>query len=320
MPKILKIKIDGTVSGREIPTDVEELELDCKAVAARAFENRRRLISVKLINTETIGREAFRNCKHLIKAELPETLREIGSRAFRDTDLRRLIIPKGVAKLGTGVILGSGNSSPILEIYSEEGEAPLFFDSSFHLAEKTRLIVRSPKTDEILYQFPVFNCLEDVLTWHGPDFSRYDQMILDSLDSDNPRTEAARMRVKYPINLSGGVLEIFKDHVSEKTAETLKKTVAFPMLLDYFYGYEDLKLNTILELIPYFENIKRVEVTEELKGTLNIKIGGDMKEISSKELAEAAEASARLGMTELTAVLMDELHKRGGGNAPDLEL
>lgn len=327
MPKTYKFQTDGIVHGNEIPDDIEELELDCKAVAAKAFANRKNLRTLKLFNAETIGEGAFRGCRRLYFATLPDSLHEIGNRAFRDTPLNSLKIPRGVTKLGTGVISGAGFYFPVLEIYSEEKEAPLFFDGSFHLADHTKLLVHSPKTEKILYQCLVFNRLEDVLTPHGADFSEYDQKLLKSFDTDDPyrsNIDAARLRIHYPAGINGETLELFKDHVSEYTKRSLqdpKFEIIQPLFSDIVPYCDDLRLKAILELIPYFED-KFPDASKTLTKMLYYKINNDLDNISRKDLAETAKLSAKTGMTELTALLMEKLHEKGGigGDVRDLEV
>lgn len=54
-------------------------------------------------NTKIIGHSAFGNCQNLSKCVLPEGLKEIQDRAFVDTDMGKLILPKSIEKLGEEV-------------------------------------------------------------------------------------------------------------------------------------------------------------------------------------------------------------------------
>ena len=44
------------------------------------------------------------------------------------------------------------------------------------------------------------------------------------------------------------------------------------------------------------------------------------QDIKTERLLNVSDYSAHKGKTEMTAFLMQKLHERGGGNAPDLEL
>lgn len=81
---MLKIKIDGVVSAENIheyiPDNVEELELECREVAERAFFNNRKLRTLRLINAAKIGEFAF-SCTWLETVELVNC-REIARFAF----------------------------------------------------------------------------------------------------------------------------------------------------------------------------------------------------------------------------------------------
>lgn len=54
-------------------------------------------------NTKIIGHSAFENCQNLSKCVLPEGLKEIQDRAFVNTSIGRLILPKSIEKLGKDV-------------------------------------------------------------------------------------------------------------------------------------------------------------------------------------------------------------------------
>lgn len=51
---------------------------------------------------DSIGDEAFRNCKSLVSVDLPKSLRYIGFEAFRDSSLKSIYIPNSVNYVGGG--------------------------------------------------------------------------------------------------------------------------------------------------------------------------------------------------------------------------
>ena len=302
--------------GNGVFADCKQLSrasLDCKVIGDRSFFECYNLNDLTLLNTEVIGEYAFSRCKLNGKIALPDTLREIKNNAFADSLIEHLVIPPSVTKLGSHIASYSRyrEDPAVLEIYlKDDGIAP-FFDGNPHYALKTKLVVRSLETGKILYQFVVFNCFETVLTEHGVDFTEYDKLFFDPSVTN---IEAARTRIHHPIGLSKETSEHLKDYLSEAVSEQLKS-----LLCERSFNFDDfkehlneLKVKAIIELIPDFETAKLPEVTEALMKHLYKKINDidSFDKVSDSELMEITEYSARQGMTELTALLMQKLHER----------
>lgn len=292
MPNKLKIKTDGIVSGSDIPDNAEELEIDCKIIGEKAFANRENLRSVTLINTEVIDEKAFIDCHSLQEINLPDTLLEIKNEAFRRTKIMDLVIPPSVTSLGCYIFSSDRwfDEMPVLEVYQKKDGTFPFTPGCSHTELYTILIVRSEETGEILFKFVVFETPSEVLTEHGVDFKEYDKRFHDIFFYKHLiYVEAARIRMLYPIGLNKEAFEYLKDYVSEQTTRQIKHQI------DHFYKSHELTIN--INEFPHFD------------------------EINSKHFMELIDYSAQKGATEITALLMQKLHERGGsGGAEDLDL
>lgn len=325
MPRSFKFKTAGIVTGDEIPIDVEELKLDCKVIGEYAFTHHRDLVSVTLINTEVIRKEAFDGCR-LKNIRLPDTLREIGDWAFADADISHLIIPPNVVKLGSNVITDEIFYQTMTIYLKDEKTAP-FFDGSLHYVYKPLwLVVRSLRTRKILYRFLVFNYLEETLTEHGVDFTKHDElMMIEDNNGYNYCAEAARARLKHPVNMSAEAIEKLKDRVSGITFDRLKSMMSY-------YGFDEnyplkefkkyavcnfIRLKAVMELMQNNDENISPGIIEILTQLFHKKLN---ENLSADELAQAAKYSAKLGLIEITAILMQKLHEKGHTGKAALEL
>ena len=103
---------DETLSGLHLPagpaplrklaeTPVILLEERQKKLKPGEFRDELRLTELMLPpQVEDIGDEAFFGCRNLRKVILPDGLRRIGKKAFRDTALEEIRIPESVAEIG----------------------------------------------------------------------------------------------------------------------------------------------------------------------------------------------------------------------------
>lgn len=296
MTQKFKFKTNYTVYQDDIPYGTECLELDCKKIGKNAFANRKDLRSVTLINTEVIGEDAFRGCRALQEIRLPDTLREIKDFAFWNTDIRYLSIPKSVTRLGK-LIVCNGNlailceyeerlaKSCTVEVYLKDETFP-FFPGCWPGDKNSILVARSPETDEVLLRFVMLGTPDMVFPGNGIDFTEYDNIFKDrEFNHYNDLLmllQAAEMRLDFPVGMSADTLLFFRNYVSDKYKSL-------------FY-FSEAYLTDDLDEFPYLDKI------------------------NNKDLMEIIDRCARFGLTELTAVLMQKLHERGGGNMPDLEL
>lgn len=336
MAKTLKLKIDGVVYGNEVPEDVEELELECAALANGAFENRKDLRSVTLIGTEIIGKRAFSGCENLAKINLPETLRTIKDEAFKDTVIENIVIPPGVTTIGSCILIINffSNVCPVMEIYLKDGKTAPFFDGSKHYAPHVRLTARSLETGEILYRFMVFNCMEEVLNGQGANFTDYDESnhIFDLKFTAGRRDPqflfiAVYLRIHYPTGLTEERIDELKTVLSNAAAGEL--TVMINELglvyefkrIEKFEYYDEIKIKSLAELICYSMTKDIPEVTEILVKNLH-KRYDELIELDPDELLMLLKISQRMHTVEFTAVLLQTLHEKGcdNGGIGDLEL
>ena len=271
MSEKLKIKVNGTVSESDIPYGTEYLELDCKVIGKSAFRDHEKLKSVTLLNTEVIDENAFEFCISLREVKLPDTLQEIGKRAFSQSGIRHLVIPPGVTEIGEDIL-----ESGTIEIYLKDGVLPV--KPGVRPAENgTLLVVRSPETNEVLCKFVLLGSPDIVLTKHGIDFTEYDKMFNDrflgycyGLDTT---IRAAKVRLHNSVGMS------------RKTMELLKEYIPMSIAFDIEYMINENSIEE-LEEYPYLDDI------------------------DTERFLNLIDYSAQQGKTEMTAVLMQKLHER----------
>lgn len=287
---------------------------DCGEIGGKAFY-KCAVNDLKLTNTEVIGESAFEECRDLREIELPETLREIKSRAFFGTRISNCVIPRGVLRLGKAMF----DILDTLEIYqSADGKFPRFVDGE---PWRATIIARSAQTDEILFEYiSTSDC--EVLTEHGADFTEYDKSLpgLWEMWGNTARIEAAVMRLSFPCGMSGETRGELLEYCSKTAAYELKDMIRrqfhISYLTDYkFYDY--IKLPAFLEVVTYSIEENRGEHTNVLLNILQKKLCecDDVNVIDSAKLFEIMEFSAQNGRTELTAIILQILNKiRNGGN------
>ncbi len=98
-------------------------------IARGAFENRGGLISVTLPDSlREIGDRAFYGCNRLESIQLPHGLRSIGAEAFRGTVIEELVLPPEIAAIGDGAFAGReySNEAAVLRSIQVSGQNPHF--------------------------------------------------------------------------------------------------------------------------------------------------------------------------------------------------
>lgn len=262
MAEKIKIKVNGTVSENDIPHGTEYLELDCKKIGKRAFANRKDLKYVTLLNTEVIGEEAFCGCRALQEIRLPDMLREIKNRAFWNSDIRYLSIPKSVTRLGKH-ILCNGNldifcdyekrlaKSCTIEVYLKDGTFP-FYPGCWPGDKTSILVARSPETDKVSLRFTMLGTPDMVFPGNGIDFTEYDNMFADRESNHYNNLllllQAAEMRLDFPVGMSADTLLFFKNYVSDKYK-------------NLFY-FSEAYLTSNIDEFPYLDKINNKDLME----------------------------------------------------------
>lgn len=293
--------------------------LDCKTIGRSALAHCKALNSVTLLNTEIIGKWAFGCCKSLNEIGLPDTLRVLGDNAFMLTGILHLAIPPSVVVIGS-IILDKDKDNTakfIIEMYLKNGTLP-FKPDTFIAPQGTLIIIRSPETNEILYQYVLFGSGGNVLGKHGIDFTKYDEEFKDpgfsyGLDDFEMTFQAARVRLHNPAGMSAETYAFYKDYVSEKTMLAVSEMIGSGKytasgIAEYPY-LDDIDNKRFLSLIDHSVHHGTTEITEMLIQIMLKRIGN----IGNSEFMELIDYSAQQGTTELTAVLMQKLHERGIG-------
>lgn len=287
-------------------------KLDCRVIGEKAFcEN---IVSVlKLERTEVIGASAFEKCRGLSEIELPETLREIKSRAFYETRISNCVIPRGVRRLGGAIF----HDLRTLEIYqSADGKLPKFVKGE---PGYTTLIVRSAQTNEILFEYmPMSKC--KVLTEHGADFTKYDYSLLSFRTTwdDRSRIKAADLRLKFPYGLSEETRGVLAEICAKTAAYELDAMIRQKLYFwnfTHFKFYDDIKLPVFLTIIAYAIEGNCDEQVNELLKVLLKKLCESNEILNRGQLMTVLDYSTKNSFTELSAVILQKLNETRGGSS-----
>lgn len=189
------------------------------------------------------------------KIELPETLRYIGSRAFSGVQMESVVIPKSVQNIGVGAFYGAKRITIYDTMSPDAVEANSCEDSSNGVPNSSigwlgidfngtvfaiwnasysdfEVIVRSAKTDEVLYRVYM-----PIRSFAGPSgslgnvkgrlaatlvsswgkhasfaFERLDDMF-DELPNQSAKLKTAINRLAYPVDLEPGMREVYEEYL-----------------------------------------------------------------------------------------------------------
>lgn len=262
-----------------------------KIIGDGAFADCIRLNSLSLENTAVIGSEAFRGCEALGKLELPDTLREIGDRAFAATDIRALTIPPDAETLGQD-ILGNGFG---LKVFMKNGLLP-FKSGVCPVGWGLFVEACSFETNETLFRLVNFTKIDSVFTDRGIDMAKYDRIFRARIDENEhncnvilernysisrylnkPSTvmmiNAAEARLENPYKLSVEMAELIKEFLSKQSEMTVRGMMRDPNTAAYDI-HKEPRLDRIsekgmLRLIDESVSLGRVEITAVLMQKLN---------------------------------------------------
>ncbi len=286
--------------------------LDCREIGDNAFY-KCAVNDLKLTNTEVVGESAFEECRNLREIELPETLREIKSRAFFGTCISRCVIPRGVLRLGKAMF----GSLDTLEVYqSADGKFPRFVDGE---PWRATIIARSAQTDEILFEYiSTSDC--EVLTEHGADFTEYDKNLPGFWEryGNTARIEAAIMRLSFPYGLNAETRGELLEYCSKTAAYELKDSIMWPFqisCLTNFKYYDYVKLPAFLEVVTYSIEENLGEYANVLLKVLYKKLCESNEELSRERLMTVLDYSSKNGFTDLSAVILQRLNELRGENS-----
>lgn len=198
------------LKGAILPEGLEVLEGGC-------FSDCYLLEEVRLPNTlKEIGFGCFDGCENLSEISLPEGLEKIGEDAFVRTSIKEISLPKGIKELG----IGAFNGIPKVEFYDdvrrkEEDTASFWRESFFSESDhsETEIILKSAKTDEIIYRFiyvPIKEEIQGISTNlssklfgedNSFDFETYDSLF-GKMQDIRKMVKVAFYRLKYPYGLT----------------------------------------------------------------------------------------------------------------------
>lgn len=174
-------------------------------------------------------------------------------------------------------------SSGVLEIVSMNNTLAPSCEDIFHAGTpEVTLMIRSAETNEILYELDLSYNLTEFFSELGIDTETHNGFHNRFLRYNDVLFSARSSLRRFP-NTNESVFEPLKRYISDLSALNILEIIDER-------NYEELWK------YPYFDDIE------------------------DKRLLNLTDYSAKQGATEITALLMQKLHERGGGNAPDLEL
>ena len=234
------------------------------------------------IHARNIGNRAFCSCNRLKEVILREGVQKIGDQAFAYTDINRLILPPGVRDIGHYILLNADPTEQTLEVYLNNGALPK--THGLPAEAGTLFIARSPETNEKVCEFVILGKVNKVITPRGVDFSEYDRMFRKTFSAGTDFRKgfrAAHTRLGSPYEPDGEARRFYEEYIAEAACLIL------------------------LELIT--QHPDKVSVSG-ITGGIYLEL------VTDEGLLKLIDASARSGMTELTAVLMQKLHERRSGS------
>lgn len=219
---------------------LDNIHLTCAEIPEETFRECSSLCGVLLENTKIIRAYAFENCSSLDHLKLPEGLEKIDHKAFFNTCLDSMKLPKSLIELGGDVC----SYCKEIEVYLTK-PFPLDFnlDLCLNLRLGCRITVRSPQTEEILFRIVIFE-LEKHPSWirytylqsSGVDFEGYDKCFRNNKTSwkdtfgiqiNYEKYRAAKYRLKYPVGLTKDMRSYYKRYLKEHVGDVLKYYVKF---------------------------------------------------------------------------------------------
>lgn len=259
--------------------------INAEKIGAAAFHFCWSLKSIRLSNTKEIGSGAFSQIGGNTEIFLPECLEKIGYNAFFDSKFKYLKIP-----LAASASEGIFSSAKIVEFYDVPdsviyGKIP----RSTGFGRNTLVKVLSPESGEVKFAIKFFsaeqrkspNDIEKPINgmFGGEkffDFESYDNYFNTVSDKKTllSKYEAAHYRIKYPERLTDKAREIYIAYLSAHAGEIIRHILNKP-------GVQAEEIASF----PYLDKV------------------------SENDLPEIIDLSAKLGLTEITAFLMDFNHK-----------
>lgn len=226
------------LKGAILPEGLEVLEGGC-------FSDCYLLEEVRLPSTlKEIGLGCFDGCENLSEISLPEGLEKIGEDAFVRTSIKEISLPKGVKELGIGAFNGIRKVEFYDDVRRKKDDSISSWETSFFSESnysETEIILKSAKTDEIIYRFiyvPIKEEIQGISTNlssklfgedNSFDFETYDSLF-EKLHDIRRQVKVAFYRIKYPYFLSEKNKKRYEDYLFSLRG---KRDVVFLALEDY---------------------------------------------------------------------------------------
>lgn len=161
----------------------------------------------------------FECCYSLKEVSFPNTLREIGNRAFAEIGIKKLTLPPNIRGLGADIVGNRGPSGHdlTLEIYMKDGALPKMVHP---VPFGGLLVVRSPETNEKLFEFVLLKRIDNMtFTEQGIDYAEYDELFKDKFSFKGftwkAGFRAAQVRLQYIDESDKEKREFFKNYTAE---------------------------------------------------------------------------------------------------------
>lgn len=281
---------------------IEEAEISAKRIANSAFSDNIHLKKLTLSDFEHISGTAFAGCKELttviaknakqfdlnvlhgISDKLNLNLdcgRIFDSSCFPGMDIRRIALSWNVKKLGKKII-----SDGVLEIVSVNNKLNFSYKNLLRASELGAVLsVRCAETDEILYEIDLW-FRADIFHNGSAIDTKYCQRITNYNGVYDALSDACGYYRRY------------------RELANFKKDAVFKPLRQYVHELA-AAVAWGLTADGNYEKLSELQCFDF---------------IDDKHFCDLIGYSAKQGMTVITALLMQKLHEKGGGNAPGLEL
>lgn len=230
------------------------------------------------IRARKINSRAFCSCNKLKEVRLSEPLLKIEDHAFAYTDITKLNLPPSVRDVGHFILENADPTELTLEVYSDNGALPKFHGSPAEVG--TLLVVRSSETNEKLCEFVILMKIKKMLTEHGIDLTKYDELF-----KKDPKSQSFSARVG--LRAAQVRLSQLKEEDEEKRGiikHYISRSV-FYLAMDAIIKHPDKIYDHYID-----------------KAYLDLMYGEDILRLIDQ--------SARSGQTEITAGLMQYYHER----------
>lgn len=253
---------------------IENIELHVPVIGKYAFSDCAKLINIALYETQAIEEGSF-SCCGITEVTLPESVTNIGMRAFADCKLTSITIPKSVTSVGNGAFLGVKSIHVYDSLQTAVGVINMWTDRIRTTIPYHEVFVYSATTNELKYCIPMewdgTNKHLDVLCygWNNStqfNFQQHDAFF-STLKGTELKIKTAIRRLEDPIGMSAAAKEMYMAYVIKNAKAVMKKLIDQKDFYQFckFADYGTITKKNISELLDYAEEKQAIEIADFLK-------------------------------------------------------